>query len=35
SQPIIAFYSEKGLLHNVDGEIGIDKLFTEIQKIIE
>jgi adenylate kinase len=35
SKPIIAFYSEKGLVHNVDGEIGIDNLFTEIQKIIE
>lgn len=35
SQPIIEFYSEKGLLHTVDGEIGIDNLFTEIQKIIE
>lgn len=35
SQPIIEFYSEKGLLHTVDGEIGIDNVFTEIQKIIE
>ncbi|AQS53813.1 Adenylate kinase [Jeotgalibaca dankookensis] len=35
SAPILEFYSKKGLLHTVDGEIGIDNVFVEIQEIIE
>lgn len=34
SQPIIKFYEDKGVLHTVDGEIGIENVFTEIQNII-
>lgn len=34
SKPILEFYSEKGLLHTVDGEIGIDNVFAEVQNII-
>lgn len=34
SKPILEFYAEKGLLHTVDGEIGIENVFTEIQNII-
>ncbi|MDE1548105.1 adenylate kinase [Jeotgalibaca caeni] len=34
SQPIIKFYGDKGILHTVDGEIGIENVFTEIQNII-
>lgn len=35
SAPILEFYSKKGLLHTVDGEIGIDNVFVEVQGIIE
>lgn len=34
SKPILDYYSEKGLLYTVDGEIGIEKVFSEIQSII-
>lgn len=34
SKPILDYYSEKGLLHTVDGEIGIENVFSEIQDII-
>lgn len=34
SKPILDYYSEKGLLHTVDGEIGIENVFSEIQSLI-
>lgn len=34
SKPILDFYSEKGLLHTVNGEIGIENVFSEIQSLI-
>ena len=34
SQPILTYYNEKNLLHTVDGEIGIENVFSEIQNII-
>ena len=34
SKPILEFYNEKNLLHTVDGEIGIENVFSEIQNII-
>ncbi|UJF16241.1 adenylate kinase [Jeotgalibaca sp. MA1X17-3] len=34
SKPILEFYSEKGLLHTVNGEIGIENVFSEIQSLI-
>lgn len=34
SKPILEFYADKGLLHTVDGEIGIENVFTEVQNII-
>lgn len=35
SAPILEFYSKKGLLHTVDGEIGIENVFSEVQNIID
>lgn len=35
SAPILAYYSNKGLLHTVDGEIGIENVFSEVQNIID
>ena len=34
SAPILEYYSNKGLLHTVDGEIGIENVFSEVQNII-
>lgn len=34
SAPILEYYSKKGLLHTVDGEIGIENVFSEVQNII-
>jgi len=34
SRPILDFYSRKGLVHTIDGEIGIENVFAEIQEII-
>lgn len=34
SAPILAYYSNKGLLHTVNGEIGIENVFSEVQNII-
>ena len=34
SKPIIEFYSEKGLLHTLNGETEIEDLFQEVQDII-
>lgn len=35
SAPILEYYSNKGLLHTVDGEIGIENVFSEVQNIID
>lgn len=34
SAPILEYYSNKGLLHTVDGEIGIENVFSEVQNTI-
>ena len=34
SAPILEYYSNKGLLHTVDGEIGIENVFSEVQNLI-
>ena len=33
--PLIAFYHQRGLLHSVNGELGSDKVFAEIMRILE
>ena len=35
SAPILEYYSNKGLLHTVDGEIGIENVLSEVQNIID
>ncbi len=32
--PLIAFYRKRGLLHSVNGELGSDKVFAEIMRIL-
>jgi adenylate kinase len=32
--PLIAFYRQRGLLHSVSGELGSDKVFAEIMRIL-
>lgn len=32
--PLIAFYRKRGLLHSVDGQLGSDKVFAEILRIL-
>jgi adenylate kinase len=33
--PLIAFYRQRGLLHSVNGELGSDRVFAEIMRILE
>ncbi len=33
--PLVAFYRQRGLLHLVNGELGSDRVFAEIMRILE
>lgn len=33
--PLIAFYRQRGLVHSVNGELGSDRVFAEIMRILE
>ena len=35
SQPILAYYKEQGLLHEVDGDRDINEVFKDVAKLIE
>ena len=35
TQPLISYYEEKNLLINIDGNTGIDKVFEDIEKVLE
>lgn len=35
SQPILAYYKQQGLLHQVDGDRDIDAVFKDVAKLIE
>ncbi|MEI6170885.1 MAG: adenylate kinase [bacterium] len=32
--PLVAFYRQRGLLHSISGELGSDKVFAEIMRIL-
>ncbi|HIY57093.1 MAG TPA: adenylate kinase [Candidatus Tetragenococcus pullicola] len=35
SEPILAYYQEKGLLHNIDGNREIEAVFSDVREIME
>jgi adenylate kinase len=35
TQPLLEYYDKKGILYNVDGTGGIDKIYNDIIRIIE
>jgi adenylate kinase len=35
TEPLLSYYREKGLLHQVDGTIGVENVVKEIQRILE